>query len=109
MLNASDLFLEHAPAVLVALEHVEARACGRKQHNVARLCRTVRAPNGVGHVGGAQDGREIFQLVLDAFGVLAEEDERARLAPDERRERRVGRVLAATAEDENYPSRLVRE
>ena len=50
-----------------------------------------------------------LQLALDAVGVLADEDERARMPKDERRERRVGRVLAATAEDENDPSRLVRE
>ena len=50
-----------------------------------------------------------LQLALDAVGVLADEDERARMPKDERRERRVGRVLAAPPQDENYPARLVRE
>ena len=107
LLQLLHLFLEDAPAVLVALEHVKAGASGREQNRVAGLGRTVSLVNRVGHVRGAERRRETFKLRLDAVCVLAYEDERASLPLDERRERRVGRVLAATAEDEDDAARLL--
>ena len=60
-------------------------------------------------ISNAHDRRVRSQLALDALRVFAENDEGTAFALDERRERRIGRVLAAPSEDQNYLSFNLRE
>src|SRR5437588_67955 len=97
----SYCFLEHPPALLEVVEHIEARARGREQDYVARVRKRRCTTDSIVHVGRACCWGISLQFLLDSVCVLADEDERTHVSLDERRERRVWRVLAAPAENQD--------
>src|SRR5882762_962118 len=101
---------KHFSAVPVVTEHVEARACGRKEHRIARARRLRGQPDRLVHGCGASDrNARAGDRHFDQGRVAADQHQRARRALDGASQRGKVLSLAVASGDEDQSCVALRE